>query len=1120
MADIIAGNFAGLFSVTNQWVADHSARRYEYIGTDDFVTFSTDFTDDLPATLIVPRLSQRDDGVSVNISNATIVFTSGSSTFANATDNVYSGDNNVTASWTIQDCNIVATNGAENGWGQSGTGGQGTTGNISNNNFVAIGNGTSWFVNHQGAIQVAFAGNRFTQGVFNSSAEVAFIGGAFDGTTRTHLGGAYTFRRNNTTAANVAWTMLHGNTFAGTDYLEVAGTEVDQASIYQTNINRNGVTEYSLNNRVESTVMSTQNARNNRDVDFVEGYTWNPSYIDAGTAADITDVYVSGLPATTRLPQATVDFTTDPALATNGLSSTTGYIFVTGAETLAATNADRVVVMPKARNLDGSIVTASTLRLKSFTHLLDTTTDTQINDIAETVSNTGDAWGYQNSHTFAAASDPSVGSYILSTVPSQVGDGSDLYPSAKKQWVEGTTIDENFGVTISGSTLITTKNIILGDDNVYTPTDITFNIPSVLTASPTIGDLSATSINVNGKGLNGITINGLTDGNFGALSNNANVTTTDTEDQTVVSIDSSTLISAGQVTVSGTSNNGTITTSGGSNHTILTGKATGGTYTSAAQVQVNGGSENATANAGGHLIIAGVNENLTGTSSNASEIRAAGSGTELNGCTLTGGRLELRDVVGGTYTSASATEVVSVDGGTFNSTGNFTATGVFNNATLNGSANATLIGATGSMVTALTTDLNGNASTTTFVGNLLAEGRTLTGVTVGAGTHDLRGATYSGGNLQGTVDLGAGTLTDNVTLVSNPTITITSTNITAWSSTGSAVIEATSALSVQITLDQADQFTAGPSGNVTFVAPVDYDVVQVTIPATANGRYSVRKNDAELIAPADIVNGTPIVLTFTTETGTDTATTFYGMLETDILRFARKYDSDLTDDGNRYIEERHNETFGTGDRTLTLIDLAPIGFLAEAAVAPTGITPTISAAGLISISSDAGTPISIISTSGMGLALEIGNLDNYFQVFHNANSDTATQQIQGGSAVGWDASRLTMQSGNVVEEDLPPSAGGANVTVNVPLQHAIAGWSPITGEPSTLMASRGGVLEIDGSVSGQASLGQVTQAVDASSVASTADINELKANQSNLKETLESNPLSLEISNLPFNTAD
>ena len=953
---------------------------------------------------------------------------------------------------------FVSTTNQDTAFGESGTS---YTNRLTVTDCVFAGYGNSkWFINLAGVDASALPGTQLKNtGVNTPSRGISFNGLSFDGSVRAenHNRNGYTVRcvgggenRSNNYMTNFEIGDLgqynEGNSATPQGTFSTHSSWATSDNIYLIN----NQYQYSQTTPAGDTAFTMFSSGG--DATFREAYHWRPSFVRPDQSA-ATDIKFIDMLSTTGADVLVKQMPTNAESSDTNLTDVTsnndlylpGYVIevsngVSGDATVAVTAAQQYDAATDTHTLKPQF--AISPFAKSFTDIVPIEVTSEVTDFTSdpaTFAVTSQA------HTIASAVDINLNGKTVTTALEAADEAADLYPQLKSTWYSSTATETNeeFGLTIENGILTSTRNITLGSASAYTTANFGFNCGAVISSSPTVTTLVATSIEVDGTGLDGITINGATTGGFGALTNGANITATNAAAETVASIDAtSSFDSVGGLTVTN-GIAGTAESDGNISTTTISGTATTGAGNITATGNISGSAISTTGNI---------------------------QGAELSGTSTTQGTAVFTSINGGTSTAS-------------------------------------------------TTTVNGNTTNATFVGNVTALDRTFTNPTIGAGTHNLASTDIDGGTLSGTVTLGDGVLSNNVTLTSNPTLTITSTNITAWSSTGNAVIEATAALSVQITADQVDQFTAGPSGNVTFVAPVDYDVVTITIPAATNGRYSIRKNDAELIAPSDIVSGTPITLTFTTETGTDTATTFYGMLEADILRIARKYDSDLADDGNRYIEERHNETFGTGDRAITLSDSTPIGFLAEAAIASTGITPTISDAGLIQITSDAGTPISIIAPPAMGLALEIGNLDGYFQVFHNANSDVATQQIQGGSAVGWDASRLTMQSGNVVEEDLPPAAGGANVTVNVPLQHAIAGWSPITGEPSALIASRGGVLEIDGSVSGQASLGQVTQAVDASSVASTADINEIKANQSNLKGSIESNPY-VAPSNLPFNTAD
>ena len=847
MADIIATSFANMFTITNQWIADHEARRYEYIGTDDFVTFANNFTDDLPATLVVPRLSQRDNGVNVNISNATIVFTAGSATFAAATDNVYSGDNAVTADWNIQDCNIVATNGAENGWGQAGNGSQNTTGDVSNNNFVAIGNGTTWFVNHQGAVNVAFAGNRFTQGVFNSSAGIAFIGGSFDGTTRTHLGGAYTFRRNNP-IAGTAWTMLHGNTFAGTDYRDTAGDADDQASIYQTNINRDGVSEYSLNNRVEDQSMSAQKARpdGTRIVEFIEGYTWNPTFVDAGTAADITDVHINGFPATTRVPQAEVDFTTDPVAATDGLASATGYIIQRDAETL--TLGDRVYVLDKSLNLDGTLAAGSaiTVRLKSFSHLLDTTTLTQLNDIDATVANTGDAWGYQSEHAFAAASDPNVGALTLATAPTAIATMDDIYPALKRAWVQATTINESFGPSIVGASLVLDENTSIGSVTSYglgayvlAAGNITLNTAiSTLTFDSNATTMAWNNTNVPAgltltNGVNtglGAVCSNVTFGNGGTYTwpNLGQFTGSDLRTGT------HTLGTLSSLLQSQTNNNVTFVNSGVCTGSRIEGTATFGTGADIDDSVIQGAFiAGNTADLDSNMFDSTATIGASSTSDDNTYIGAASFGNDS---------VSIIDVFANavTFTDNATIDRAQVTGLATFGTGATSTGGIYNGGAIFG---------TGADISDIETTGN---------------------VTIGNGS-SVDGATINSGNWT----VNTPTAFTDVVINGTTTINTTATDLTEWtfSEEGGGFLTIASPSTSTISITQAQATTLGVTngqtvGNVTFNVAVVHDARTFTIESTLPGKYVISTDGVIGTVQSKAAGAALVIINTTNETST------------------------------------------------------------------------------------------------------------------------------------------------------------------------------------------------------------------------------------------------------------
>ena len=89
MAEITTANWAAFAAVadTSIWTIDTTNRIFEFTGdptlseANRFITFNIDFDDDIPATLIIPRISQDTSGVSIRIHNARIIWTAGAAVF-------------------------------------------------------------------------------------------------------------------------------------------------------------------------------------------------------------------------------------------------------------------------------------------------------------------------------------------------------------------------------------------------------------------------------------------------------------------------------------------------------------------------------------------------------------------------------------------------------------------------------------------------------------------------------------------------------------------------------------------------------------------------------------------------------------------------------------------------------------------------------------------------------------------------------------------------------------------------------------------------------------------------------------------------------------------------------
>ena len=249
MAFITGANWAA-FAATSpaDWTFDLTNRVFEFTGdptlseANRFISFNDNFDDDIPATLIIPRISQDTSGRSIRIHNARIIWTAGASLFNSQDTDTFANRTAVnTIEVDMQNCVFVASNGAENGIGGAGNrGANSPTGSLSNNTFHGINTGTLWFVNAAGIPALDLSNNNYNQSVLHSARfrggdldnTPTVMTGTFDGTTRVHLSGGYTLRR---TAFTGAWAYHADCVLAGTGYRTTAGTANDQLGIYQTN---------------------------------------------------------------------------------------------------------------------------------------------------------------------------------------------------------------------------------------------------------------------------------------------------------------------------------------------------------------------------------------------------------------------------------------------------------------------------------------------------------------------------------------------------------------------------------------------------------------------------------------------------------------------------------------------------------------------------------------------------------------------------------------------------------------------------------------------------------------------------------------------------------------------
>ena len=152
MANITAGDWAAFAAVadTSLWTIDLTNRYFEFVGdpttseANRFITFDVDFDDDIPVTLTIPRISQDTSGVSIRIHNARIIWTAGAAVFNQQDTDTFGNTTSINSvSVDMQNCEFVASNGAENGMGGAGNrGANSPTGSLSNNTFHGINTGT------------------------------------------------------------------------------------------------------------------------------------------------------------------------------------------------------------------------------------------------------------------------------------------------------------------------------------------------------------------------------------------------------------------------------------------------------------------------------------------------------------------------------------------------------------------------------------------------------------------------------------------------------------------------------------------------------------------------------------------------------------------------------------------------------------------------------------------------------------------------------------------------------------------------------------------------------------------------------------------------------------------
>jgi hypothetical protein len=464
--------FQSSVTVTAGGVITFNAFPAGVVGANYTVTFTTDPTpfSDSNFHFVTTRFRPTTSGFTANFSDGQIVFTAGRTSFSATTSNLRGTQGNIT--WNFNDIRLIATNGAVNGFGCTGT--DSTTAsdlstvtlNASNVEFIGLNTGTSWFVNLERlAANSTLSNLSFTQSVLNSAeAGTPLIGFNFDGTIRNVNNARYTLRinglKNNNTWIPIIQSNFQDNTNYGT------GTNVLFQPIRQVSGNE----IFLINNRYESANITAHRTAQNTDPTMRECVAWNPTFIDDLTNDVITDAVILGLDDSFvnvyRQPTVALAQTSNPTALT-GISrviaaagNTAGFWLETG--NVVVTQA--VVTLDKALNwaTDNTytLATAAPVRYKSYTHLLNSSTANVQPHLVDHDGNVGGVFSFQDGQEseLRAQPDPFVGTDTSPDDAPGIGAAIDnfneAYRQIKREWYNDTVNpDEDFEITVNQGTL-------------------------------------------------------------------------------------------------------------------------------------------------------------------------------------------------------------------------------------------------------------------------------------------------------------------------------------------------------------------------------------------------------------------------------------------------------------------------------------------------------------------------------------------------------------------------------------------------------------------------------------------------------------------------------------------
>ena len=442
--------------------------------SDDFVQFTVNFNDESPATWVIPRISQRTNGLTIRMHNANVIFYDGSTGFPGGDPGagVFSNATGVVCNWNLQNNNFVATNGeSASGFGQSSAGAQNSTGIVANNIFSGQrGNGhdhtgaaaveqSLWFINLQGIPQINFANNEFIQGVANTASNGSSLFGlSFDGTVRAGAQGDYTTRVNPWAGT---WMSIEETRYQGTGYATAASTTGGSNHIQAAELGGAERTIFSVNNRFEANAIAFHKLLGAGGTNTLrEVYAWNPTFTQTGTTTTIADVVAdfssnTVTPTIYQAPANIYDRTTFPLDYNNNsviprvADGYLGFWIQTGSASI--TTPDSLSIVTKALDFStGSVIAPIEARFKSFTH--------NVSRLANSVANTrtidnNESVGYETQDQTFGTVDTVAGT--LAAAPNASADVENIdqiYQALKRDWYSNTR-PFDFPLSYTGSIL-------------------------------------------------------------------------------------------------------------------------------------------------------------------------------------------------------------------------------------------------------------------------------------------------------------------------------------------------------------------------------------------------------------------------------------------------------------------------------------------------------------------------------------------------------------------------------------------------------------------------------------------------------------------------------------------